>query len=353
MKDSRNAQMLRMNVFIALLVSICCGVIAKILSSASSTIYIPASKHVVKEPKIFDQSKTVLTKNIGDELPTAQYIAKYKAIGAKAVIIDFPGKENATDQWKMNVSNFMSTLKLYGFKYAFNIVNTAARGPHAIDEDLEFIHQHYISDLYFRYENEPFVIFDLSKSTGSIRGVIRNFSAKNEHFFPCAIIDDRDLVKSGYEDGLECFMASTVSDSYSWSANPTSWDSIKSTCQSRASIFIPSVQNVFKAAEYRRHERDSPEDYPDEPEEFAEPEPEPIGEETSEEAQRRRDRELRRRRHSKPKDTRSDFHYAWDYAVKASNIIVIQPQNNTNWILSDKDNFAETVENLTTHWLNE
>ena len=343
MKDSRNAKMLRTNVLIALFASVVCAIVAKILSSASTTVYIPASKHIVKEPRKFDKTKIVLPKNIGGELPTAQYIAKYKAIGANAVIIDFPGKENVTDHWKMNITNFISTLKLYGFKFAFNIVNTAARGPHSLDEDLEYISKNYINDFYFRYENAPFVVFDLSKSTGSIRGVIRNLTIKNEKYFPCAIIDDRDLIKSGYEDGLECFMTSTVTNSYSWSANPTSWENIKNTCESRASIFIPSVQNVYKAAENRRYEHDYPED------DYHDEEPVEASEHSSEEEQRRRDREMRRNR--KPKDTRSDFHYAWDYAIKSSNIIVIQPQNNTNWILSDKDSFSDTVENLTTSWL--
>ena len=260
MKDSRNAKMLRTNVLIALFASVVCAVIAKILSSASTSVFVPSSKHIVKEPKKFDKTKTVLPKNIGGELPTAQYIAKYKSIGANAVIIDFPGIQNVTDQWKLNVTNFISTLKLYNFKFAFNIVNTAARGPRSLDEDLEYISKNYINEHYYNYMNAPFVVFDLSKSTGSIRGVIRNITAKGEKFFPCAIIDDRDLIKSGYEDGLECFMTSTVTNTYSWSANPTSWENIKTTCESRASIFVPSVQNVYKAAENRRYDNEYPEE---------------------------------------------------------------------------------------------
>lgn len=370
MVDALNAKTLRMNVFLAIATSVVCAIIAKLLSQTTTVIYFPAQKHVPKEPRNFDDvAKQVIAKYSGSDFPNQTYLGKFRELGINTVIIDFPGTHNITQEWRMNVSNFIQRAKTSGFKYSFNIQFISIRNAANLTEDLQYIQNNYLSDVYFNFDNHPFVVFDLSSETGSIRASLRNVSASGTKFFPCAIVDDMGLLRNAYEDGLECFMSSTVTDSYSYSANPTSWDNFKNNCKNRASLFIPAVQNVFKSAEQRRYEDMHPEmDYPNDEPEFTDdisppPPPPPPEDETEEERIRReeeerrreeeikREREVRRshrhRHHDKPKDTRSDFHYAWDYAVKASNIIVVQPQNNTNWILSDKDNFTDTIENLT------
>jgi hypothetical protein len=374
MADALTGKTLRTNVFIAIGVSVICSFIAKILSRSTSIVYIPAQKHVVKEARNFNFiQKQVIAKFGGGEFPDETYIGQFKKFGINTVIIDFPGEKNVTSEWKANISNFIQRAKSSGIEYSFNIQFVSTRTPEELTDDMKYIHNNFVSDNYFKLDNQPFVVFGISSNTGSIRMSLKNVTRSGQKFFPCAIIDDRDLIKSGYEDGLECFMANIVTDTYSWSANPTTWESIKYTCDSRASLFIPAVQNVFKSAEHRRYEENHPiMDYPSDETEFTDdsvpapvpPPPEGESEEDKairEEMERRREedrireREERRarrlRQQEKPKDTRSDFHYAWDYAVKVSNIIVVQPQNNTNWILSDKDNFTETVENLTRNFL--
>ncbi|EAY08392.1 hypothetical protein TVAG_269180 [Trichomonas vaginalis G3] len=320
--------------------------------------------HITKPSRVFKLArKYVIVNYPGQTLPNQTHLLSIQNSSIDAIIFDFPGHDEPIDEWEKNFSEFRNLLTSTSLSFGFKLHDPE---PENFTKIIDRVVEDYRSDpFYFRIEGGMFFEYR-QREDKNYRQQLRKYKSD---IFPCAIVDDKRSITTGYHDGVSCFMALGDQNSYVWSANPSNWGDGNNAVKGMASMFVPVVMDKYRSADYRHHQYESYEtdlDYPEPPPpDFPNPLPDDPEERDRvmeehdrlmrEHRERMEEREMRRKKRAEEKmknsDPRSNFKYSFDFANQVqTQIIAIQASSGDLWI-SD-GNFTNEVNNVTIEFKN-